>query len=118
MFVTGVSLAFLSFCFLQPVKAADTPGVLSADQLAALKHQVVDEKTGNNLALNVIFARNSRDPGKAAFRVAAMVLEFKKGEKTRPSLIMEGDANFYLLDSAGKVVVGPMTESLGKMCPS
>jgi len=103
--------------------ADDTPAVLSAQEIDGLKTEATDDKTGNKLIFQCAVTPNTKNKsGKAAFQVIAYVLETQKpaeaGAQSRPKLVRTGNANFYLLDSSGKVAVGPMSQPLDKMCPS
>jgi len=60
----------------------------------------------------------TNDSEQISFRMTAYIFHMKKAEKSTSRTINMGTLTFYLLDTDGKVVFGPIVEAMDKMKPS
>lgn len=101
-------------------------GTLSEEEIAGLKTETVDEKSGAKLQLSATFFQRPLHPekdgaeirkysksGKIPVRILVTLYEIRDGNKKR----MDGRCHFYILDAQGKLLA-KRTMSLEEMCPS
>ena len=100
--------------------------VLTDDQLAALKKDATDEKTGATYSFGADFGSRSVEPpeqrkyaksGKIPIRITCSFTETKKVGGKALTRRLSGSSHIYIMDSDGKVVF-KKTFPLDKMCPS
>lgn len=133
--VLGLAVALSQYSFAQaPATPATTttqkppaPGTLTDAEIASLKTQYKDEKTGNLYSFSASFgALSVTDPiakrkyansGKVPFRITCALYETKEVNKKKLTQRLSGTARFYLLDSDGKVIE-QKSAPLDNMCPS
>ena len=104
-----------------------TNPVLSAEQIATLKTDAKDEKSGKTYQFTAIFLPKTltdtekeayRKSGKIPFRVNCDLMESRmEGEKKITTRVESGIANFYVMDEKGHVV-DSKTLNLGRWHPS
>jgi hypothetical protein len=122
IFVAG--FVFLCGCSSKietsPFTANSTQSILPDADVAALgkKLWAVNEKTGDKFNLQASLVSVTNDSEQISFRMTAYIFHMKKAEKSTSRTINMGTLTFYLLDTDGKVVFGPIVEAMDKMKPS
>jgi hypothetical protein len=133
----AVLLLSTSVSFSQQVSTNDTKkpvglsgptggNVLTDDQLAALKKDATDEKTGATYSFAADFGTRSVEPpeqrkyaksGRIPIRITCSFTETKTVGGKALTRRLSGSSHIYIMDSDGKVVF-KKTFPLDKMCPS
>lgn len=101
-------------------------GTLTAEQIAELKLQSTDEKTGATYVFTASFTSPEIDEAtrkklqrqkKIPIRIVCELDENRTRMGKQVSKRVDGTAHFYVVDPEGKVVI-KKTMSLDKLCPS